>query len=129
VNGRNKSGHDDLKLVRLYLARYASRQIRRRQMFERLVLEILVEAPALDLRQHLVEFGPRDRPIDETLAATEARKIPRVDDIGDLERVQRLASAPHPSNAASNALAIASLLLPARAASPITVTRWSGSGK
>jgi hypothetical protein len=47
VDGRNKSGHDDLKLVRLYLARYASRQIRRRQMFERLVLEILVEAQRL----------------------------------------------------------------------------------
>jgi hypothetical protein len=33
-------------------------------------------------------------------------------DIGNLERVQRLASAPRPSNAASNALAIASLLFP-----------------
>ena len=130
MDGRNKSGHDDLKLVRLSSsALQPAAEIRRRQMFERLVLEILVEAPALDLRQHLVEFGPRDRPMDETLAATEARKIPRVDDIGDLRAGSEISLRARPSNAASNALAIASLLLPARAASPITMTRWSGSAK
>src|SRR5690349_6692891 len=47
-------------------------------MIEALVLEILIEPPALDLVEHLVEFRTRYRLVDEPLAAAELGEIPVV---------------------------------------------------
>src|SRR2546426_9819319 len=48
------------------------------QALEAPLLEVLIEPPALHLGKRLVELLARDRLIDETLAAAERRKIPRV---------------------------------------------------
>src|SRR6516164_297660 len=61
----------------------------RRQMIEALVPEILVEPPALDLIEHLVEFRTRYRLIDETLAAAEFAEVPMVD-VFELRRHRKL---------------------------------------
>ena len=44
-----------------------------RQLFEGALLQVVVEAPALDLLHHLVELRARDRLVDEALAAGELR--------------------------------------------------------
>src|SRR5215472_17713123 len=46
------------------------------QLLERTLLQVLVESPALHLLEHLVEFGPRDRLVDEALPAREAGVVP-----------------------------------------------------
>src|SRR5262249_29199546 len=51
---------------------------RRRQLAEVALLEELIEAPALHLRQGVVEFRLRDRLVDEAFAAAELLEIPRV---------------------------------------------------
>src|SRR5215468_4361376 len=43
------------------------------------ILEILIEPPALDLRQSVVEFLPGQRPIIELLATAELRIVPRME--------------------------------------------------
>src|ERR1700687_5579877 len=50
----------------------------RRQILEALVLDILIEPPALDLIHHLAEFRVRNRLVDETFAAAEAGEVPRM---------------------------------------------------
>src|ERR1051326_2317566 len=51
---------------------------RSRELAEIALFEELVEAPALHLRQGVVELRLRDRLVDEALAAAELREIPRV---------------------------------------------------
>src|SRR5436309_1638149 len=53
-------------------------ELARRQVLERLVLQELVEIPAFDLIQHLVELRVRNALVDEALAAPELGEVPRV---------------------------------------------------
>src|SRR6185503_21287526 len=50
----------------------------RREALVALVLEEVVEVPALDLIHHLVELRVWDRLVDEALAAAELREVPFV---------------------------------------------------
>src|SRR5260370_11771700 len=43
------------------------------------ILEILIEPPALDLRQSVVEFLPGQRPVIQPLATAELRITPRME--------------------------------------------------
>ena len=57
---------------------------------------MVVEAPALDLLQHLVELRARDRAVDEALAAREAAEVPGMEPLelgrnGDLPKMKVLA--------------------------------------
>src|SRR5438067_9195670 len=48
------------------------------QVLELLILEVLVEIPALHLRERVIELRARQRLVDEALAARELAEVPRM---------------------------------------------------
>src|SRR5262249_23782902 len=64
---------------RISVAQSAAARLGGRRIAQRLVasiIEILIESPALDLRQRILEFLARQRAIIEPLAAAELGEIP-----------------------------------------------------